>query len=92
MNLHILGALCFSAHLFPNNLIFNNIDFRYSFAFNRYLHFFSITFPDSRFVVLGQRAEKRARPVILSPLAGCSGGLRPPSLIGDRRYNLARTA
>ena len=40
--------------LSPNNLIFNNIGFRYGFAFHRYLHFFSITFPDSWFVVIQQ--------------------------------------
>ena len=45
--------------LSPNNLIFNNIDFRYRFALRRHLYFFSITFPGSAFFVLQQGAEER---------------------------------
>jgi len=48
--------------LFPNNLIFNNISFRYGFASYRYLPIFSITFPGSRLSVLRQDAEKTADP------------------------------
>jgi len=64
MNLHILGALCFLAPPFRNNLILNDIDFRFTFVFYHYPAFFSITFPDRCFVVLYQDAEKHATEVM----------------------------
>jgi len=75
MNLHFLGALCFLPILFTNNLIFNNIDFRYRFAFDHYLHFFSITFPDSRFVAL----QGALSPPPKSNLARKAGGIMWPT-------------
>ena len=62
----------FLPSLVPNNLIFNNIDFRYRFAFNRYLHFFSITFPDSRFVVLQRKLDATSGVMPHSAVAAVS--------------------
>jgi len=65
--------------LSPNNLIFNNIDFRYRFAFSRYLHFFSITFPGSWFVVLER---------LWASSGLCRGGNRSLTVAG---VNMSRT-
>jgi len=85
MNPHILGALCFLPPRFPNNLIFNNIDFRYGFAFYRYLHFFSITFPGSAFVVLPLAGQKRR-------FEGCSRDLWAPNALKTPRRRSETTA